>query len=172
MQYPNIIHTLFSLITTAHLSTLERTLFGKSFALRSHDNSERVSKQSSPQISVASRLLSSVPKSHPHTLKTSRASCVQDWEGERRVERAQGVSWAATYLHPNIKPLRLVPIILDKRQDSMMYCRGACFLATRPEWFVANSLRINAIEEGSYNNITLYTFYASRGKMKKIFNFY
>lgn len=38
---------------------------------------------------------------------------------------AQGVSWSATYLHPNIKPLRLVPIILDKRQDSMMYCRGA-----------------------------------------------
>lgn len=29
---------------------------------------------------------------------------------------AQGVSWSATYLHPNIKPLRLVPIILDKRQ--------------------------------------------------------
>lgn len=34
---------------------------------------ERVLKQSSPQISVASRLLSPVPKSHPHTLKTSRS---------------------------------------------------------------------------------------------------
>jgi len=38
---------------------------------------ERVLKQSSPQISVASRLLSSVPKSHPHTLKTSRTACVR-----------------------------------------------------------------------------------------------
>lgn len=78
----------------------------------------RVLKQSSPQISVASRLLSPVPKSHPHTLKTSR-SVRAGWSTEL------GVSWSATYLHPNIKPLRLVPIILDKRQDSMMYCRGA-----------------------------------------------
>lgn len=37
----------------------------------------RVLKQSSPQISVANRLLSPVPKSHPHTLKTSRAACVR-----------------------------------------------------------------------------------------------
>lgn len=111
-----------------------RDVIIKSFARRSHDNSKRVLKQSSPQISVASRLLSLVPKSHPHTLKTSRASCVQGREGRKRVERAQGVSWPATYLHPNIKPLRLVPIILDKRQDSMMYCRGARrFLVIRPE---------------------------------------
>ncbi|KAF7399231.1 hypothetical protein HZH68_007823 [Vespula germanica] len=66
----------------------------------------RVLKQSSPQISVASRLLSAVPKSHPHTLKTSRSV---------RAGWSKGVSWSATYLHPNIKLLRLVPIILDKR---------------------------------------------------------
>lgn len=92
---------------------------GKTLSGRVSRGDRRVLKQSSPQISVASRLLSPVPKSHPHTLKTSRAACVRGWS-------AQGVSWPATYLHPNIKPLRLVPIILDKRQDSMMYCRVAC----------------------------------------------
>lgn len=51
---------------------VEKTLTG-----RVSRGDRRVLKQSSPQISVASRLLSPVPKSHPHTLKTSRAACVR-----------------------------------------------------------------------------------------------
>jgi len=117
---------------------------GKTLSRRVSRGDRRVLKQSSPQISVASRLLSPVPKSHPHTLKTSRAACVRGG--------AQSVSWPATYLHPNIKPLRLVPIILDKRQDSMMYCHVACraFPPFGP-WSVPNICRYKlmrkAIEE-------------------------
>lgn len=50
---------------------------GKTLSGRVSRGDRRVLKQSSPQISVASRLLSPVPKSHPHTLKTSRAACVR-----------------------------------------------------------------------------------------------
>lgn len=57
--------------------------------------SQRLLKQSSPQISVASRLLSSVPKSHPHTLKTSRAACVRG-----------GAHWASAG-----PPLTFTPIL-------------------------------------------------------------
>lgn len=52
-------------------------LDGKTSSGRVSRGDRRVLKQSSPQISVASRLLSPVPKSHPHTLKTSRAACVR-----------------------------------------------------------------------------------------------
>lgn len=58
--------------------------------------------------------------------------------GGGKGESAQGVSWPATYLHPNIKPLRLVPIILDKQQDSMMYCRGICRAFS--SWLGSNDL--------------------------------
>ena len=60
--------------------------------------------------------LSSLPKSRPHTHTPSRHASLlaQRACGGERVGRQAGVSWSATYLHPNIKPLRLPPIILDK----------------------------------------------------------